>query len=290
MNDLEDILNFYCLHSVGPHQAAQKFDPPIECETAFNAIAWLIGLPDDGRLFNMSEPIARHLISAWERGTGRTFACWDQIDALYLYRTLSYASSSDSLYGIKTSHPIFSFLMTFAPVGTAELQPAFRSLGPFLLRRIRQCHTQVENSTDAYLYHLCLAARKIVAAAPDSLNEPKFDLDYPLRLALGKRAKEAVIGDTRLTSQADWSYIRDLLFRNRTKLSAGGGGGEGEKKQRWLLLEHPPAYVYQGQVDIDLAADPMAGFLPDDKLIDVCVSLSPLSLTKAKYFRRVNMM
>jgi len=281
--DWNELLAFYFVpHCIRPHPARRPLGIPESRGELFDVLAALVDLPDDGRLFGQSKHAAVLLITAWQKQSGRVFNLWPELD--YLYAFAMQSGGATSTWGSRETNPVFSFLMYFKSefADDFELCEKNKMLAPFLVRRIGICHAQVENPTRRYLYHLCLAARKIVAAAPNSFSEARFDFDYQVRLVLGKRAKEAVIGDTRLTTESDWSYIKDLLFRDRTKLGAGGGGGEGAKKQRWLLLEHPPAYVYQEHMDVALVADPLAGFKPDDKQVDVCLSLSSRVPDKAE--------
>jgi len=82
----------------------------------------------------------------------------------------------------------------------------------------------------------------LTVTAPAITNEPAFNLDYEFKLALAKAAIGTNIQGQNITHAAEWSYIADLLFRNRTKPGRSSGGGEGEKHRRWLLFERDPCF------------------------------------------------
>lgn len=195
-------------------------------------------MPDDGRLFQRSKAVAVNLIKAWERETSNQFQGYHALNEIY--QSCVDSSSTETLFGHKITNPVFTYLMLPSMPSMQEFEDQFQVLSPFFVRRINQCFEQMEGANDGYRYSLCLAARKLTVTAPTIPNEPTLHWDYEFKLALAKATLGAKVQGENLTHAAEWTYIADLLFRDRTRLGRAPGGGEGEKHRRWLLFEEAP--------------------------------------------------
>ncbi|WP_287963436.1 hypothetical protein, partial [Alcanivorax sp.] len=165
----ERILNFYNIFAVSSHPSWSHLGLQNErLHHAFDAMAALIDLPDDGRLLGVTKEVVVMLIQAAETESSRRFACWEELDEIYESASDQAPSgkSKDPLWGIYGKHPVFAFLMYYHlhfPPGSV-MKDKFRHLAPFLVRRMWKCFTQMEEPSADYLYRLGLASQEIVAA------------------------------------------------------------------------------------------------------------------------------
>jgi len=223
------------------HPAIDQLGVTGEFQGLFHSIASLVGLPDDGRLFAKSEPAVRCLLEAWQAMTGVGFD-WDQFDALYA--RISSDDGKKSTWGTRRESPMFALVLSHMEVTQHNIIPShFVALMPYLVRRVWQCYSQVDLASDDYLYHLCLVSKKLLASAPAFPPQSRFNWTYAERLAIAKRAINFTLADdVGLASDPDWTYINDILFRDRKSLGHGGGGHSGERHARWLLFENQPIF------------------------------------------------
>lgn len=264
---MDEFAKFYfCLGS--GHPAEQALNVPAHLSPLFGVMANLIDLPNDGRLFSETKPVVCCLIKAWEDELGMRFN-WEDINSLY--DNVSVSSDPPSIWGVREKNPVFTLLMhPMLLYGELQISPQYTALIPFLFRRVRQCYNQVEGATDSYLYSLSMAARKLVIGAPRLQLSPKFNWQYEFKLFLATSAMQEKINNTvEITSAPEWTYISDLLFRDRKKLRKGGGGHSGKRQSRWLLYERGcgPALINNGDLGCDfqeLESDSDC-FSPDNK-------------------------
>ncbi|RMH47499.1 MAG: hypothetical protein D6694_01875 [Gammaproteobacteria bacterium] len=236
--ELIRVLNFYKIFVLPEHPARNALKIPDPLSELFNFIAVLIELPDNGALFLESKNVVLNLIAAWESKTGEKFLYKQQL--FEIYDVSEAGGRSSSLHGYKTKNPVYVYLMYPTLPKFKHLDENFKILSPNFLCRINQCCEQMEGASDGYRYNLCLAARKLTAAASTFPARNLFDWTYEYRLALAKAVTNAKVQGTKLTTHPDWTYIADLLFRDRTKLGRSAGGGTGTKEARWLLFERSP--------------------------------------------------
>jgi len=238
MGELKELLTFYHLYILPKHPAAKALQIPEQYEETFNALAALIDLPDDGYLIQESKVIVLNLIKAWEIETSNKFSFYKEIEDIYQLCTDS--GGVNTLHGHKKSNPIFTYLMHIMMPSMQKCEQQFQILSPNFTKRINQCFEQMENANDNYRYSLCLAARKLTVSAPTITSKPSFDWSYEYKLGMAKAAIASEVQGEKLTTHPEWTYISDLLFRDRRRPGESSGGGSGKKKPRWLLFEQDP--------------------------------------------------
>lgn len=236
---MSDLLKFYHAPAFEHPAKGVLFRDAREYADMFDEIASLIGLPNDGRLFGETQLIARCLIKAWRQEKNVIFD-WSILDRMYADAQNS--TDKKSTWGTRRESPVYAFVLSYYEIGQSNgVPPQHIALLPYLLKRIWKCYSQVDYPTDDYLYHLCLVAKKLLATAPTFPSVSRFDWLYTERLAIAKCVISCVLDDDiGLTTDPDWTYINDLLFRDRNRLGQGGGGHGGAHQMRWLLLERRP--------------------------------------------------
>jgi len=220
------LLEFYHLMPLKHSESAHTLGISDKLIDIFNVIATLIDLPPDGRFFKQSEQVVRILISAWEVETNERFLGQNSINEIY--RHCADIDANTTLHDVKTANPVYSYLMLPTISGMLGIEEKLKILSPAFLKRINQCCSQMQNVSNNYRYSLCLAARKLTIAAPTVPSEPTFDWDHDCKLAMAKAATRSVIQGESLTHIAEWTYISDLLFRDRTRPGRSSGGGLGK--------------------------------------------------------------